>query len=202
MKSGAIRSAETAFISLETFTPIEFKRWVESRPVGDINRYELASGRIVMTPPAAWEHAEIEARIIRILGEFVLNHRLGKFFGSSAGYQFPSGDTLEPDASFVSRERWTKGPQPRRGQFLRLVPSLTVEILSPATAHRDRIEKKKIYETNGVNEYWLVDTHRREITIFHLAAGKYDSGRRYQSNQTLRSQVLPGFELVTRFFFV
>ena len=122
-------------------------------------------------------------------------------FGSSAGYQLPSGDTLEPDASFISRERWAKGPQPRRGQFLKIVPSLVVEILSPATARRDRIEKKKVYETNGIDEYWLVDPRQREITIFHLTAGKYDAGRRFHSRQTLRSEVLAGFAVITRVFF-
>jgi Uma2 family endonuclease len=201
MKSAALGTAETAFISMESFTPATFKRWVEHRPVGDLNRYELASGRIIMTPPAAWEHAEIEARIIRILGEFIATHRLGKMFGSSAGYEFPSGDTLEPDASFISRERWAKGPQPRRGQFLKIVPSLVVEIISPATARRDRIEKKKVYETNGVEEYWLVDPQRREIAIFSLAERKYGDGRRFQSHQTLRSKVLAGFEMTTRAFF-
>ena len=61
MKSGVVRVAETEFISTETFTQKRFKDWVENRPMGDINRYELASGKIVMTPPAAWEHAKIEA---------------------------------------------------------------------------------------------------------------------------------------------
>lgn len=201
MKSGAFRIAETAFISMETFTQMAFKHWVEKRPTGDINRYELASGRIIMTPPAAWEHAEIEARVIRILGDFVSTHNLGRNFGSSAGYEFPSGDTLEPDASFISRERWSKGPQPRRGQFLRIVPTLVVEILSPATARRDRIDKKKVYEANGVDEYWLVDPHRKEISVFHLTAGKYDVGSHFQAHQKLRSEVLVGLEVLTRFFF-
>ena len=111
MKSGAARVAETAFISTETFTQKTFKRWVENRPMGDINRYELVSGRILMTPPAAWEHAKIEAKVIRILEDFVSKHNLGTVFGSSAGYELPSGDTLEPDASFISRERWSKGPR-------------------------------------------------------------------------------------------
>jgi Uma2 family endonuclease len=199
MRSGA--TADTAFISTETFTPATFKRWVDNRPAGDINRYELASGRIVMTPPAAWEHAECEAKTVRIIGEFVSAHRLGRIFGSSAGYLLPTGDTLEPDASFISRQRWARGPQPRRGQFLKIVPNLVVEILSPATARRDRIEKKRVYELNGVDEYWLVDLRRREITIYHLRAGKYDSGSRYQSYQTIHSTVLAGFEVPTRLFF-
>ena len=201
MKSGAVRVAETAFISTETFTQKRFKGWVENRPTRDINRYELASGKIVLTPPAAWEHAKIEAKVIRILEDFVSKHNLGTVFGSSAGYELPSGDTLEPDASFISRERWSKGPEPRRGQFLKIAPNLVVEILSPATARRDRIEKKRVYEANGVDEYWLVDPHRREITVFHLAEGKYDDGNRFEARQKLRSEVLVGLEVPARLLF-
>jgi Uma2 family endonuclease len=196
MKSGAFKIADTAFISTETFTQRVFKQWVQNRPMADINRYELTSGRIIMTPPAAWEHAEVEARVIRILGEFVAGHNLGKVFGSSAGYDFPSGDTLEPDASFISRERWAKGPEVERGEFLKLVPSLVVEILSPATARRDRTDKKGIYEANGVEEYWLVDPYRREVTVFHLVGGKYSVGRSVGVRRKLRSHVLVGFEVL------
>lgn len=201
MKSGAFKIADTAFISTETFTQRAFKQWVENRLMADINRYELTHGRIIMTPPAGWEHAEVEARVIRILGDFAGTHSLGKVFGSSAGYDFPSGDTLEPDASFISQERWAKGPQVQRGQFLKIVPSLVVEILSPATARRDRTDKKRIYEANGVEEYWLADPYQREVTVFHLVGGKYGAGKRIGIRQKLRSHVLLGFEVLTRFLF-
>ncbi len=59
MKSGAARVTETAFISTETFTQKTFKRWVENRPRGDINGYELASGRILMTDP-------VRVKVVRI----------------------------------------------------------------------------------------------------------------------------------------
>lgn len=80
MKSAAIKVDETAFMSMETFTQGEFNQWVENRPRGDINRYELAEGRIIMTPPAAWEHAEVEAAVIRILGDYISTHNPTKSF--------------------------------------------------------------------------------------------------------------------------
>lgn len=167
----------------------------------DINRYELTNGRIVMTPPAGWEHAEIEARVIHVLKEFVERNNLGRVFGSSAGYDLPSGDTLEPDASFISHERWARGPQVRRGEFLKIVPSLVVEILSPATARRDRIEKKRSYEANGVEEYWIVDPQSRQATIFQLVGEKYGAGKRVGFRQKLCSYVLKGLEVPARSLF-
>ncbi len=167
----------------------------------DLNHYELIDGRIVTGPPAGWGHGEIEANEIRILGDFVERHNLGKVFGSSTGYDLPSGDTVETDAAFISHERWAAGPQVRRGQFLKIVPTLAVEILSPATARRDRTEKKRLYEMNGVEEYWLVDQDRREVTVFHLTERRYDAGTRFSIRQKLRSVVLPEFEAPVRVLF-
>ena len=154
-----------------------------------------------MTPPAGWGHGEIEARMSRVLFDFVDSKKLGKVFGSSTGYNLPSGDTLEPDISFISSERWAEGPHVGRGQFLKIVPNLVVEILSPATAQRDRVEKKKIYEVNGVDELWLVDPTRRDLTVFQLAEGQYGHGRHFGSRQTLRSRSLPEFRTLVRFLF-
>jgi Uma2 family endonuclease len=201
MRTGAASIAETAFVSTETFNQKTFKRWVENRAVTDVNRYELTDGRIVITPPAGWGHGEIEARVIRLLLDFVERQNLGRVFGSSTGYDLSSGDTLEPDASFISRDRWTKGPQVRRTQFLKIVPNLVIEILSRATAEHGRIEKKTIYEVNGVEEYWLVDPDRRMVTVFHLVGGGYSTGKNFAARQKLGSRVLPGFKVPARLFF-
>jgi len=201
MPAGTARTMETTFVSTDRFNQRAFKRWAETRPATDINHYELTNGRIVMTPPAGWGHGEIEARMSRMLFDFVDSKKLGKVFGSSTGYNLPSGDTLEPDISFISAQRWAKGPHVGRGQFLKIVPNLVVEILSPATAQRDRVEKKRIYEANGVDELWLVDPTRRDLTVFQLAVGQYGQGRHYGSRQTLRSRSLPEFHTPVRFLF-
>ena len=133
---------ETAFISAESFTQKEFKHWLEERPKSDINHYQLLRGKIVMNPPAVWPHAPVGVNIIVPLGTFVRIHQLGVVLDSSAGYDFPSGDTVEPDISFISTARLVAGPTPQPGKFVRIVPNLIVEILSPTTARRDRREKK------------------------------------------------------------
>ena len=202
MPTGTARSIETTFVSTDSFNQKAFKRWLETRPATDINHYELTNGKIVMTPPAGWGHGEIEARMSRMLFDFVESNKLGKVIGSSTGYNLPSGDTLEPDVSFIATARWLKGPQVGRGQFLKIVPNLVVEILSPATAQRDRIEKKKIYEASGVDELWLVDGTKREVMAYRLIDGKYGPGRRFTARDVLQSPTLPGLRKSTRSLFV
>lgn len=187
-------AAETAFRSEERFDQRTFRRWLDARPRSDVNHYELLDGRIVMTPPAGWPHASIEVAISARLNEYVRANKLGMVLGSSAGYDLPSGDTLEPDVSFISAERFDAGPKPATGRFVRIVPNLVVEILSKATARYDRTEKKKTYERNGVDEYWIVDPGRREVTVYHLRKGGYATGRKF-STGTIRSRAVRGFSV-------
>ena len=139
-------SPQPVFESIETFTQPEFETLVAERSrVGDVHHYELLNGRVVMTPPAGYPHGGVEATLLRIIGSFVHARRLGRVFGSSQGFELPSGDTVEPDVAFVSHERWNAGPAPVPGKFIRIVPDWVVEILSAGTASRDRGEKKAIY---------------------------------------------------------
>jgi Uma2 family endonuclease len=186
--------AETAFHSDESFTQQEFWHWLNERPRSDVNHYELLNGRIVLTPPAGWPHARIGAKLVRALDEHVSHLKLGIVCDSSAGFDLPSGDTVEPDVSFISSERMAAGPAPERRKFVRIVPNLVVEILSDPTARRDRTEKKQIYEGNGVDEYWLVNPDRRDVTVFHLAGGRYDAGVVFAGGQIV-SKLLPALSI-------
>lgn len=155
-----------------------------------------------MNPPAGWPHAPIGVNILTPLAIFVRANKLGLVLESSAGYDLPSGDTVGPDISFISAARLAAGPAPQYGKFLRIVPNLVVEILSDATAQRDRTEKKTIYAENGVQEYWLVDTKRREITVYSLSGKRFGRGTIYTVRDTLHSRVLEGFTLQVSEVFV
>jgi Uma2 family endonuclease len=184
------------FESTETVTQEEFARFCAEREgLGDIYHYELLNGRIVMNPPAGYPHGDSEARVVRLLANHVSAHRLGHMVGSSQGFELPSGDTVEPDASFVSTERWQEAPAPEEGKFLRVVPDLVVEIPSRRTTSYDRGEKKAIYERNCVREYWIVDTRARSLTVYLLRDGRFDAGHVYTTDDRCVSEVLAGLEL-------
>ncbi|MFN2376363.1 MAG: Uma2 family endonuclease, partial [Candidatus Binatia bacterium] len=147
---------ETAFRSDERFTQAEFLHWLEENEGFLSGRCELIGGAIVMSPPARYPHGDITANLVLAIGTHVADRGLGRVYESSAGYELPSGDTLEPDVSFLSNRSLASGPRPRIGGLLRMVPDLVVEVLSPSTERRDRTEKKRLYERNGVAEYWIV----------------------------------------------
>lgn len=182
---------DPAFRSCDSFTQEEFARWVDEIPAGDLHHYELLDGFIVREPPAGWPHGEIEGLIVARLASFVEAEKLGRVFGSSQGFDLPSGDTVEPDVSFVTHERW-RASRPVRG-FLPIVPDLVFEILSPSTARIDQSQKKRIYQRNGVREYVLVDSRAKTLECFCLEHGRFDSGRRLGLGDVFRSRVVVGF---------
>ena len=55
-------------------------------------------------------------------------------------------------------------------------PALIVEIISPATAERDRNQKCKLYEENGVDYYLIVHPNNRTIEAYRRnAQGDFES---------------------------
>jgi Uma2 family endonuclease len=192
---------DTAFRSEERFTQAEFWDWLETLPASAVGNYELINGRIVVTPPARWPHAVIGSTICRLVGQHVAERGLGLTFDSSGGFDFTLGpkrrDTLQPDFSFIARERWQAGPIPRAGAkgFLPIVPNLVVEILSPSTAKRDRGEKRRIYARAGVDEYWLVDPELQVVTVHHRVERWFEDGDVVASGGIIASRVLPDLGL-------
>lgn len=129
-----------SFESAQYVTQDEFASWVAKR-MSDLERCELLSGRIVRSPPSGWPQGETAAVIGAGLLAYVRGANLGRVFGPDQGFELPSGDTVAPDAAFVSTQRWAATETHVPGKFLRVVPELVVEVLSPSTASRDRGEK-------------------------------------------------------------
>jgi Uma2 family endonuclease len=156
-----------------------------------------------MNPPAGYPHGSTDSRVQWLLRSFVAARRLGEVLGSSQGFDLPSGDTVEPDAAYVSGERWAAMPAPEEGKFLRVVPDLIVEILSRgSTASYDRGEKKAIYERNGVREYWILDTHARSLTRFFSEEGRFSPAVTFAAHERYASRILEGLEFAVAELFL
>jgi Uma2 family endonuclease len=58
-------------------------------------------------------------------------------------------------------------------KFITKPPVLIVEVLSPATALKDRHLKYEIYEEQGVRYYVITDPETKQFNIFELSNGQY-----------------------------
>ena len=75
------------------------------------------------------------------------------------------------------------------------VPNLLVEVLSDETRFRDEVRKKAIYESNGVDEYWIVDPDAERVHVFRLRDRNLDLAGPLSGTDALTSPVLPGFQI-------
>ncbi|MCL4835690.1 MAG: Uma2 family endonuclease [Caldilineaceae bacterium] len=53
-------------------------------------------------------------------------------------------------------------------------PELAIEVLSFGihNEERDRTAKRKLYETQGVREYWILDWRLKQVEVYRRAHGK------------------------------
>jgi len=80
-------------------------------------------------------------------------------------YRIADDTVLEPDMLVVCGNPKTK--------YLDYPPSLVVEVLSPATALRDRNTKFELYQQQGVPYYLIVDSNKQIVEIYQLINGEY-----------------------------
>lgn len=155
----------------------------------DGNRYEIIEGELVMTPAPKTGHQRISRRLLVQLTLFVEEKRLGEVFDAPCDVVFSPENTVQPDILFVSKEQ----EKLITDDNIQGAPDWIIEILSPATAYSDLIEKKETYEKFGVKEYWIVDPKKKRIELHGLQEGKYQLLQKKEKTGKITSELLPGF---------
>ncbi len=175
-------------------TQVKIKFTVEdyrNLPESETKRYELLGGELVMAPAPIPYHQIISMNIVRWLDGYARRSRLGVVLYSPIDVTLSEEDVVQPDILFISSER--KGII--HEDAIHGAPDLVIEILSPATAARDRSFKRTLYARSGVQEYWLVDPDSQSVEVLSLGPQGYQLAGRYEKDQTLRSPLLAGLSI-------
>jgi Uma2 family endonuclease len=139
-------------------------------PDGDTSIYELINGNIVRRASPYSIHQIIQFNLMRLIGNYVVNNKLGQVMGAPMDVVFDDDNTPQPDVFFIKKER--EKIIERNGPVWG-APDLIVEVISEGTAQNDRIHKRALYERCGVAEYWIVDPPSKSIEIYTLDNQKY-----------------------------
>ena len=160
----------------------------------DGKRHELIDGEHYVTPSPNLPHQTILGNLYLVIASWLESHPVGRVFLSPLDVVFTRFDVVEPDLLYCSNER---GSQILTRQNVQGVPELVVEIASPGTRKRDETIKRRLYEREGVSEYWIVDpqtdvvrVYRREGDVF---ARPLELSR--ERGDVLTTPLLPGLEL-------
>ena len=171
------------------YTYGDYRQWQ-----GD-ERFELIDGEAVQMNPAPriW-HQRVLGALYRQIADF-LDASSCEVLLAPVDVRLPKGEEPDDEVTTVVQPDLVVVCDSTRIDDLgvRGAPDLVVEILSPATAGRDEILKRDLYERSGVREYWLIDPETWTLRIYQL------QDRRFFASLELASQVLPGFRFDPKF---
>ena len=177
-------------------SPIKFTfRDYKSLPYSERERYELLEGELIpMAPSPSEPHQWVCGELADRLRRFSKERQLGCVY--QAPLDVVLGETgeeqvVQPDILFISKAR----SEIIHKDEIRGAPDLVVEILSPATAEKDRTYKRTLYAKYGAKEYWLVDPEAQTIEVLSLGAKGYRRAGLYEASQKLKSPLLPKLEI-------
>jgi Uma2 family endonuclease len=147
----------------------------------DGKRYEAIDGELYVTPAPSFRHQRVSLRLADALLRLLEERGHGWVVVAPVAVEFPTDEGVQPDIVFVSRGR----VEILAEEGIRGAPDLVVEILSPATAERDRTVKKKLYGRQEVAQYWIVDPDAESVEVWDFESGA-SSPERYTDRLPVR----------------
>ncbi len=164
------------------WTAEDFLEWLDPGVHAD-----LIGGEKFMHSPVNLQHAKLLNFLDRLLAAYIERKKLGELFREVVAVRLNSRNVFLPDLAFFTNDQ-VKKLEPTHAPF---APTFVVEALSRRTARRDTGPKFAVYESCGVQEYWVLDpetlTHRfyrREGELLvEFARGE----------EIIRAQTIPGF---------
>ena len=153
---------------------------------------EWVEGEVQLMSPVSNVHQRIGNFLFRVISDFVETNDLGEVFQLEFQMKLARERRgREPDLFFVPKAKMVQ-LQPG---FFNGPADLVIEIISPESVERDRVDKFTEYERGGVTEFWLIDPAGQQVNFFLR-----DADGRFQTvspdaDGIYYSAMLPGFWL-------
>ncbi|MCP4217130.1 MAG: Uma2 family endonuclease [bacterium] len=177
---------------IQKFTYADYLSW------DDEERWEIINGEAYSMSPAP---AVIHQRVLREILRQLSNQLMGKTceaFPAPFDVRLPLSDeqenkisnVVQPDISVIC------DPEKLDEKGCKGAPDIIIEILSPGTRRRDRLEKLNLYEMAGVKEYWLVEPEGQMVEVLILGpGGSYTRPNLYAETDTIKIDILKNISI-------
>jgi Uma2 family endonuclease len=133
--------------------PVRWNRAMLEALPDDGRRHEIIDGVHYVTPSPAAVHQYIVSELLTALLPWCRAERVGWVFTAPSDIDLTTDTIVQPDITVLPRT----GERPPRSWSDGGRPILAIEVISPSSASRDRILKRRRYQRAGIAEYWIVD---------------------------------------------
>jgi Uma2 family endonuclease len=140
------------------WTESEVRRIIDEAPE-PAPRFELVGDQLLVTPSPNRPHQRIVLALAVQLDAFIRTNSLGEVVLSPSDIRLARGVVVQPDLFVVPA---VNGKRQRASDPVTKL-LLAIEVLSPASARFDRVEKRRVYQSAGVPEYWIFDPDSRLV---------------------------------------
>lgn len=133
--------------------PVRWNRAMLEALPHDGQRHEIIDGVHYVTPSPAPVHQYIVSELLAALIPWCKAERAGWVFAAPSDIELALDTIVQPDITIFPRT----GERPPRTWADAGLPILAIEVISPSSASRDRILKRRRYQRAEIAEYWIVD---------------------------------------------
>lgn len=191
-----------------TYTPTKYKSYQEYLDDEDLspdgNYRLLSTGELIEVSSENDLNVRIAFRLLLRLAQIEAGKYAERIRNGNREIQVPPvGDkwvNRKPDLMVLQAEHLEATLQ---AVLLDMVPPLFVaEVVSPGgdssdNYKRDYVWKRQQYEEIGIPEYWIIDPHRKKVTVCVLVDGIYAS-KEYVSPGQVVSKVFPTLSITVQ----
>lgn len=148
--------------------------------------------QIIIVPPVGGSTSRKHIKIASALERWNGESSLGEAFDSSGGFTLPDTSMRNPDAAWITAEKWNGLSEEQKDRFLPFAPDFVVEVLSPSDDLKTTQQKTVKWIRNGTRLGWLI-VPKQKLTFIYRADGTVDKIEGLDKKLS-GEDVLPGFE--------
>jgi Uma2 family endonuclease len=164
----------------------------------DDQDYEIIDGVLYVAPRPTSHHQLVAARLTTILVVNIEDRGQGTIIPDTDLIVDDQDTYVSPDIMVFRGDRFAHVD---RNTFIRIIPDLIVEVLSPSTSRRDQIVKRRTYAALGVQQYWIVNPSDQSIVEHTLQKNGEYLERRAGVGEQFQSVAIPDLTIdVERLF--
>jgi Uma2 family endonuclease len=146
-------------------------------------RYEINDGKLeAMTPGPNALHQLVVQQVAHRLMQMCQDRFV--IFTSPIDVILSETEVRQPDVVMIHRDRLSIVT--KRG--IEGTPDLVIEVLSPFSAKRDRLQKLRAYARYSIPEYWIVDINNELLEQYILKDQRYELVEVYREDELVHSE--------------